>query len=563
MKKKRKRTKIKILPIIVVLAFSCLIFPSASFIRDGLIAVTANADTVQNMPTTTSAELGVYLDDGVVRHSDGTTAKEYSVNSDGHIVDADGNVVVAAGNAQIFTCIGSIKYNQADTELTLPTYLEENRTICVAPLAFTFEFEMSPDDAINREINIESNDPGALYIPYDANKDLLEGVEAPNSNAMPSATFTAKEGKITLTLTGCFEGEYTLTFRNVRDEVVDRVTFKLSAEDIEIPATGDPATAQNAGPHEHEYHDTVIEPTYRTRGYTLHVCGICGYTIRDTYTDQLVCTTHDYESRVIEPTYTSGGYTIYTCKNCGDTKRGNETPTLTCTHKWDSGVTTVSATCSKEGKIVYHCTICGKTKEETVPKTAHNMTSAIVAPTQASEGYTRHYCTVCGYETAHTDVVPALPHEHSYTKSVTQPTCTTDGYTTYTCTSCGSSYTGDTVPALGHSYSVSTVAATCETGGYTLHTCSRCGASYKDNETAALGHDWEEHTEHIKTGQEVHWFCDACGMDFSLAGMDGAAMSAHTKTHVLNGESGRTYTAPVDVYSDVITYKCKRCGAIR
>lgn len=152
-------------------------------------------------------------------------------------------------------------------------------------------------------------------------------------------------------------------------------------------------------------------------------------------------------------------------------------------------------------------------------------------------------------------------HTHSYVSSVTQPTCTAGGYTTYTCTSCGDSYIANEVPAIGHNYTTSTAAATCTDGGYTLHTCTRCGDSYTDGYTAALGHDWESHTEHVRIGQFAHEICAECGMDLTANGITGDAISDHVKAHVLAGGGGRTYTGYVDVYDDVTTFSCRRCGA--
>ena len=55
-----------------------------------------------------------------------------------------------------------------------------------------------------------------------------------------------------------------------------------------------------------------------------------------------------------------------------------------CTeHVYDSGTVTKAATCTAEGVMTYTCVICGETKTETIPKTAH---------TPNSQGV----CTVCG-----------------------------------------------------------------------------------------------------------------------------------------------------------------------
>lgn len=38
-------------------------------------------------------------------------------------------------------------------------------------------------------------------------------------------------------------------------------------------------------------------------------------------------------------------------------------------HKWDQGNITKQATETEDGNITYTCTVCGKTKDETIPKT--------------------------------------------------------------------------------------------------------------------------------------------------------------------------------------------------
>ena len=40
----------------------------------------------------------------------------------------------------------------------------------------------------------------------------------------------------------------------------------------------------------HQYVDTVVKPTYTTKGYTLHKCSVCGTSYKDTYTAKLTLT---------------------------------------------------------------------------------------------------------------------------------------------------------------------------------------------------------------------------------------------------------------------------------
>ena len=113
-----------------------------------------------------------------------------------------------------------------------------------------------------------------------------------------------------------------------------------------------------------------------------------------------------------------------------------------------------------------------------------------------------------------------------------------------------------------HSYTAIKVEPTCTAGGYTVFSCE-CGERYQEDDTTALGHDWVANTETEKVGQEAHEICGDCGLDLTANGISGAGISAHAKNHVLSDENatGRTYTAMVEVYNDVVRYTCCRCGA--
>lgn len=115
-----------------------------------------------------------------------------------------------------------------------------------------------------------------------------------------------------------------------------------------------------------------------------------------------------------------------------------------------------------------------------------------------------------------------------------------------------------------HSYSAVLISPTCLSGGYTLYTCA-CGDSYKVDETPALGHDWASKTERVRVRQEAHEICGDCAMDLTANGIVGAAIAQHAKQHVMADESatGRTFTSLIDVYDDVISSQCIRCGKIR
>ncbi len=121
-------------------------------------------------------------------------------------------------------------------------------------------------------------------------------------------------------------------------------------------------------------------------------------------------------------------------------------------------------------------------------------------------------------------------------------------------------------PVIQHTHSYCSVLTSpaCLAGGYTLYTCA-CGDSYKADETPALGHDWVSKTERVLVRQEAHEICGDCGMDLTANGIVGAAIAQHAKQHVMTDESatGRTYTSLIDVYVDVISSQCSRCGETR
>ncbi|MBO5295551.1 MAG: hypothetical protein J6B71_09965, partial [Clostridia bacterium] len=221
-------------------------------------------------------------------------------------------------------------------------------------------------------------------------------------------------------------------------------------------------------------------------------------------------------------------------------------------HDWDAGTVTKEPTKDAEGILKRTCTVCGQSKEETLPKKGdghvHSYTQTVVQPTCTDDGYTLHTCD-CGH--TYTDAkTNALGHSvsswttnsdgtHSgvcsraghtvteactYSSAVTAPTCTAQGYTTYTCT-CGHSYRDNYAAPTGHQYhetmtyndsyhwydancshteekssyekhtfTAVVTAPTCTAQGYTTYTCA-CGYHYQGDITAATGHNVQTWTE--------------------------------------------------------------------
>lgn len=131
---------------------------------------------------------------------------------------------------------------------------------------------------------------------------------------------------------------------------------------------------------------------------------------------------------------------------------GNGTVTISCTeHAWDEGVKT-DATCTEAGKIVYTCTKCGETKEETVAAKGHAYGDWTVtkAPTCTEKG---EETRICANDATHVETREVAAAGHRWT----QWTKGDDGKLHRECTVCGAKETqndggvvpgGDITPVL-------------------------------------------------------------------------------------------------------------------
>ena len=159
----------------------------------------------------------------------------------------------------------------------------------------------------------------------------------------------------------------------------------------------------------------------------------------------------------------------------------------------DENPESFDATCTLNGGVKIHCTICDSFKvkyDDGKPATGHSFGEwKITKPkTCTVNGEMERACKVCG--TTEKDVVYATGI-HKYTETVTEPTCTEKGYTTYSCTTCDKTYTDKETAAKGHDYDVNvTTAPECEKAGVSTYTCKVCGDS-KTEAVTATGHRFE------------------------------------------------------------------------
>lgn len=136
-----------------------------------------------------------------------------------------------------------------------------------------------------------------------------------------------------------------------------------------IPATG------------HSYGEVVTAPTCTEQGYTTKDCSVCGDHV---VTDYVAATGHSYTETVTQPTCTEAGSKVSTCSVCGD----QVTETIPAKgHGWSAWVTTVKATCTKEGSQMRFCT-CGTKETEVIAKLPHSYVDGVCATcSTAMSGY--------------------------------------------------------------------------------------------------------------------------------------------------------------------------------
>ena len=196
---------------------------------------------------------------------------------------------------------------------------------------------------------------------------------------------------------------------------------------------------------------------------------------------------------VLKPTCTKEGSLIYTCSICKATK----TEVLKALgHDYSKDWTIdKKATCTESGSKSHHCTRCGSKADATViPKTSHNYDNGVIttAPTCTKDGVKTYTCKDC--KTTKTEVIKALGHDYSNELTIDKKaTCTESGSKSHHCTRCDSKSDVTVIPVLSHNYDngVITTAPTCTKDGIKTYTCKDCKTT-KTEVIKALGHDYSK-----------------------------------------------------------------------
>lgn len=238
------------------------------------------------------------------------------------------------------------------------------------------------------------------------------------------------------------------------------------------------------------YADTVTPPSCMEAGNTLHLCGICGYSLTDAQTDALG---HQWGEWLDQ----QDGTHLRTCQ-----RDPGHLDTAPCEYL----ALVTPAACAAEGFTTHTCRVCGNSYQD-APVAPRGHVWAAWSSNQAGS-HTR----VCLRDSAHVETGAC-----SYQDRVTPPDCMASGFTSHSCTVCGHAFRDSEAMPLGHdwdpwtsdgngkhtrpcrrdashtevaacTYEAAVTDPSCTEEGFTTHTCALCGYSHVTAQTPALGH---------------------------------------------------------------------------
>ena len=143
--------------------------------------------------------------------------------------------------------------------------------------------------------------------------------------------------------------------------------------------------------HSYGEWETVSPAGCESAGEEIRTCGRCG-NVETRETEPLG---HEYEAEIVEPTCTENGYTLHKCGLCGYSYKDNATEPLG--HNYGEWTVTVPAECESGGEEVRTCARCDDVETRETEPLGHDYEAEVVEPACTEGGYTLYSCGLCGH----------------------------------------------------------------------------------------------------------------------------------------------------------------------
>ena len=252
------------------------------------------------------------------------------------------------------------------------------------------------------------------------------------------------------------------------------------------------------------------------------------------------------------------------CSVCKQTVSKGKVIPVSGTHSFDAGKVTKAATCKEAGVKTFTCSVCGKTKTESIPKLNHNLVTRNEKPATCTEaGNTGDkYCTLCNQKIESGKSIPAKGHNISVINKKTA-TCKETGYTgDEYCNVCKQTVKyGSVIPVTNnHSYDAGRITspATCTNTGVKTFTCSVCGATRTEVVPLAahkLETRYASEASCTEAGYSGDKYCTVCNQLIEA----GHAIAANGHSY----NSGEVTTPATCTSEGIKTFTCTKCNATR
>lgn len=274
----------------------------------------------------------------------------------------------------------------------------------------------------------------------------------------------------------------------------------------------------------HDYVDSIVDPTCTEKGYTIHTCTICGESYKTDFTDALGHRFGDWIIDVDATCHNVGGR--HRSCDCGEV----ETEEIAQLQHVLVATVTKEPSCTKEGERTYECALCGDKYIEVISKSAHNYVKKYASISYIErlvrlflkiffgyEGNRAYYfeCSVCGkiMEENESMLVGTASVKRNCAHSELGdwgvsigPSCV-NGMEVRKCLECGEVADARSIVATGeHVYGdwFEAVSPDCTHTGISRRECRNC-EHFETEIIDALGHDELHHDAKAPTCTGIGW----------------------------------------------------------